>query len=362
MNTAKLKTLALFEKFSTEQMEWLAENSSEVNFDEGEPVTVYGERAEALWVLIQGEWRLSRPSGKTQIILNTTDWAGSWMGGIPILDGTYPSEAATTKLSRFLRIPTEAVRFMLDNSYPIAKHLLEGLSTGARNSQAVVMQHEKMAALGKLSAGLPHELNNPAAVARRAASQLGDTIEAIQAASFSLNRVLTSAELDQLGELYRVVLAQTKNAPPLDTLTQSEHEDEITTWLESHGIPNGWQIAATLASVGLEVAWLDQLEFADTALSKVLGWLEASLTAHALVQQVEQSSERISTLVKSIKEYSYMDQAPQQEVDIHQGLESTLTMLAHKLKNITVSREYDHSLPHIMVYGSQLNQVWTNLL
>jgi signal transduction histidine kinase len=362
MDTTELKTLALFEKFSGEQLQWLVENSTLVLFEEGKPVTTYGAPAEALWVLIQGEWRLSRPSGKTQIVLNTTDWAGSWLGGIPLLEGAYPSEAITTKPSRFLRIPTEAVRFMLDNSYPIAKHLLEGLSTGARNSQAVVMQHEKMAALGKLSAGLAHELNNPAAAARRAAAQLGETIETIQATLLSLNQLLTPLELEQLGPLYQNTLLKAKTAPIIDSLTQSEYENDITAWLEDHRIINGWQIAATLASVGLDIVWLNQLEFAENALGPVLSWLEASLTAQALVQQVEQSAERISTLVKSVKEYSYMDQAPQQEVDIHQGLESTLTMLAHKLKNITVIREYDQTLPHIMVYGSQLNQVWTNLL
>ena len=365
MEAQKIRKLLLFEKLSDEQLDWLSVNSTEVTYPAHERLIQEGEPAVALFSLITGEWRLTRQLAGHDTTLIETAQPGSWIGGIPLVDGIYQSSAQTTKESCFLRIPNDAVRYMLNNGFPIASHIINGISVGARNVEAILQQHEKMAALGKLSAGLAHELNNPAAANRRSAAQLRDTLQTIQSQALQLNQYLTPAQLEQLAALQKDALDRAKQPPSLDSITQNEQEDAINIWLDDHRVEEGWQIAPTLVESGLDVAWLDRLseQVGANALGSVLSWLEAALAGVSLLNQIEQSSERISKLVKAVKEYSYMDQAPQQEIDIHDGLESTLTILAYKLKQgIEVTREYDRKLPHINAYGSELNQVWTNLL
>ncbi len=163
----------------------------------------------------------------------------------------------------------------------------------------------------------------------------------------------------------RNAIARVKTAASLDPLTQSEHEDEVIDWLEACGISDGWKLAPTLVGVGLDTQWLDTVvdQLPVSLLGDVLVWLEMTLTGVGLVSEIKQGATRISNLVSAIKEYSYMDQAPLQEIDVHEGLENTLTILGHKLKpGVVVIREYDTRLPRIDAYGSQLNQVWTNLI
>jgi signal transduction histidine kinase len=150
----------------------------------------------------------------------------------------------------------------------------------------------------------------------------------------------------------------------LDHLVRSDRADAIAQWLESRGVANAWDSAPTFVSADLDSAWLEAFVGRLPAVSHTdaLGWLEARLNLRSLLTQVEQSTGRIAELVKAVKSYSFMDQSPMQEVDIHEGIESTLTMLGHKLKNVTLVRSFDRSLPRILAYGSELNQVWTNLI
>ena len=159
-------------------------------------------------------------------------------------------------------------------------------------------------------------------------------------------------------------MERSAKAPALDHLERSDRADAIATWLEARGVATAWELAPTFVSAGVDTAWLEELAGKLPAASQAdaLGWLEARLNLKLLLSQVEQSTGRIAELVKAVKSYSYMDQSPMQEVDIHDGLESTLTMLGHKLKNVTLVRAFDRSMPRIMAYGSELNQVWTNLI
>jgi signal transduction histidine kinase len=230
--------------------------------------------------------------------------------------------------------------------------------------EGYTQQREKLASLGTMAAGLAHELNNPAAAARRAAAHLQETTDKVQSFLCQLTKHLEPVNWQQLLDASQEALDSQAQAPALDHLARSDRAEAIATWLADRGVASAWDSAPTFVSAGLDLPWLEDLAGKLPPASRVdaLGWLEARLNLKSLVGQIEQSTGRIVELVKAVKSYSYMDQSPMQEVDVHEGLESTLTMLGHKLKNVTLLRSFDRSLPCIPAYGSELNQVWTNLI
>jgi signal transduction histidine kinase len=228
-------------------------------------------------------------------------------------------------------------------------------------------QREKMMALGKLSAGLAHELNNPASAASVAADNLREAVCQMRAADLAIDRMMLPAE-------QRLALSEAEQklleAPPpantnADPLERSDREQSIGTWLEERGLAEAWDLAGVLADAGFDRAGIAQLTagFTPEVLAPVLDRLAAALSVTRLVEIIESSTRRISQLVKAVKEYSYMDQSSEQEIDIHDGIENTLLILGHRLKRgIRVTREFDRGLPKICAFGSELNQVWTNLI
>lgn len=360
-----LRQVPLFAELSDEQLRWVAEQGSEVWLEPGALLLTQGSPADYFYIMLEGEARFMVKIGDQEALFGTHQ-TGEFFAEGPILLGTpYLGTGHALRKSHLFRLPADSFWQMLIAFPSMTRTILRSTAERAQTWQTLVLHNEKLAALGKLSAGLAHELNNPAAAARRTARQLRETLEHPQELALKLGRRLTEGQLERLAAWRSELTERVSTMSWLDTLTQSDREDELATWLDTHRVAAGWNLTPSLVAAGADIPWLDNLatQLAADVLSDVLIWLVSALTVNRLVDEIEQSTGRISNLVQAVKDYSYMDQAPLQEVDLHEGLESTLTILGYKLKQgVVVTREYDQSLPRISAYGSELNQVWTNLI
>jgi signal transduction histidine kinase len=243
---------------------------------------------------------------------------------------------------------------------------LRDLEQAFMQQEVTMRQNEKLATLGKLSAGMAHELNNPAAATKRGAAQLLERAAAMQEIYLKLGDLGFSEEQVQtLLTLEDKARACAQKPVELDSLARSDREYELETWLDDHGVEDPWDIAPNLVDFNFTEEELGQLveTYSTEQLPSVITWLDNTFAVYSLLQEVSEGAGRISELVKALKSYSYLDQAPVQMVNVHEGLDSTLVILRSKLKGaVNVTREYDPDLPAIEAYGSELNQVWTNLL
>jgi signal transduction histidine kinase len=365
-----LRSTFLFESLSAEQLRTLAALGTEADFDTGETVFVEGQPADFLWVLLTGEMELERNIGGQRIRIATVSRPGTYGGGLQAFSGSgaatgYRATAKVARPSRFFRLPSSELGRLLAEWSPVAKHLLDGYLQRLEGIEATVRERERLISLGRLAAGLAHEVNNPAAAALRANADLrGATLQLQGAVAWLANAKLTSAQLQAILRLQQDAVGAVR--PRLGSgIELANVEEKLGDWLDSHGVDNSWSVASTLASVGLDESWLETAatELPGAELSSALNWIAATLLATNLLDQVDDAVGRITQLVAAVKEYSYMDRGSEQEIKIEEGIEKTLLVLGHKLRpGIRIVREYDEHLPTIRANGAELNQVWTNLI
>ncbi len=365
-----LRTLFLFERLSDEQLRWLAERGWVLEAPSGATVLEEGAPAEVLAVLLSGTITLSRRVGQDDVEMARTEQVGVYAGAMQAYvtdrgEQTYTATLRVISDARFFVLRSQDFAWMMRNWFPIAIHLLEGLFLGMRNSQRIVGQRQQLLALGALSAGLTHELNNPAAAAVRATSALRDRVAGMRHKLAMLaHEELDPRLLELLVDVQEEAVQGVADAPKLTALEESEREDAINDWLDDHEVAGGWELAPIFVGAGTTREFLDKVAAGATAamLEGALRWLAYTLETELLMNEITDSVTRISSLVAAAKQYSNMDRAPHERVDIHLGLKSTLVMMTSKLEGIEVVKDFDPSLPPVPVYAGELNQVWTNLI
>ncbi len=360
---SELLNIPAFAGLPDDQISWFITQSQELKINAGETYVRQGDPADAMFVILEGQFQFRGEFGGQPVIFPIK--AGDVTGVLPfsrMTQFTVTGRAVTD--GRILRFPVSLFPELTQRMPVLTKHLVGLLSDRIRETTRLEQQRDRLAALGKLSAGLAHELNNPASAAKRATRQLRQVLRKIKDASHELGRrELTPAQKAEIENLEASLIQ--RDEPPPDALAASDIEDQIDSLLRSHGQNDLWQLSADLARRGVKPAALESLFSildADTARAALIR-LAASVEVANLLKEIESSTSRISDLVLAIKEYTFMDQAPVQNVDIVKTLENTLTILNHKLKHgVVVKRDYQRVPLLVNSFGSELNQVWTNLI
>jgi signal transduction histidine kinase len=364
MELADLRPLVLFDGVTDDQLRTLIESSDEVAFEAGVDLWQAGDPADHWWVLIEGTVDLVRRVGREDSVVGRFDAPGRWAGGFRAwdADGVYLATARTTGSGRMLRVPAEALRDLM-TSFPLVSHFLGGLLHTARNIEAGARQREALVTLGTLSAGLAHEINNPAAAASRAVDSLTGEMDGLLS---SLSRLaaggISAGQFSELDELRREIEPERRVR---DAMAVADHEEVLAEWMRRRDVEREWAIAPALAAAGVDLEWCERAAkvLDGPALEPGLEWVASTLSAAALLAEVKESTRRVSDLIGAVKSYSQMDRGSKQVIDVTEGIESTLVMLGQQLRGgVTVVREYAADVPRIEAYAGELNQVWTNLI
>ncbi|HEY6164954.1 MAG TPA: ATP-binding protein [Nitrososphaeraceae archaeon] len=394
-----LHQIRLFSGLTDQELRSI-EKGKEVWFKVGDKIIAEGEH-DTFYVILDGKVEVILRDGSKEAVLSTFN-SGDHFGELPIILGwsDHKCAAYAAKKSHLLRWNQDEFWRMIYSSPALTRQILHSMAQLLKTLETTLQHNQKLIALGGLAAGLAHELNNPAAAANRAVTQLSDSIQEWRSIIQKLNgqQSITATQWSYLSKLRNDTLKFDSDSPNLyptlnknsasntytmdDPITQSEKEDRIIEWLESHGINDGWKLASDLVNIEVDIDKLNDIAnnvvlhplagtstdsnaiAQDLLLRDILRWLNATTRVDHLLYEIKSSTARISELISAVKSYSYMDQAPLQDVNIHDGIENTLTMFQHKLKkaDITIIREYDSNLPHVNAIGNELNQVWTNLI
>ncbi|MFG2787998.1 ATP-binding protein [Streptomyces sp. NPDC048419] len=366
----EISSLFLFEKLTPEQLGRLCSEGRVEQFEPG-PVYTEGDPATCFYVMVEGTVVLSRRVGADDVEVTRTSQPGVYSGAMQAYIGdrvrqVYNNSMRVTEPTRFFVLPADTFAAIMQEWFPMAVHLLEGVFFGSKSTQRAVGQRERLLALGSLSAGLTHELNNPAAAAVRATATLRERVGKMRhKLAIIAQGSYTPEVMANLIDIQERTAERVAKAPTLSPLEASDREDTLSDWLDDHDIQDGWRIAPTFVQAGLDVDWLDQVAAAvdEELLPNAIGWLNYTVETELLMDEINDSTTRISHLVDAAKQYSQLDRAPYQNADIHELLDSTLLMLSGKIgSRIEVVKDYDRTLPKVPGYPAELNQVWTNLI
>jgi signal transduction histidine kinase len=378
----ELRTLFLFEALSDEQLATLCTYGHIEEFLPG-PIIVEGDPATCFYVLIEGELTMSKLSGGQDIETNRTSQRGVYCGAWRAFTGgqqkSYDASVHVAKPSRFFVMDAPVFAKFMKDQFPMAVHLLDGIAVGTDRTRRIIDNREKLLALGRLSAGLTHQLNNPAAAIARAADELRGRIARMRNKLVMLADGTVSPEtLNALVRLQEAVAEQVAKSASqhLTALDTADREDAIGEWLEDHAVDGGWDISPTLVEGGIDTDWLERIAAtaeeldSSASLEEAIRWISYTIESELLMNQISEASKRISVLVADAKQYSRMDRAPFDVADVHELLRSTLVMFADRFtkdsgkhpRAIAVVKEFDQSLPEIPCFPGDLNQVWTNII
>ena len=366
MRVEDLRPIGLFAGLTDEQVADLLAAGEEVAVEPGVELFTEGEHADHWWVLVDGALDLVRHVGREDVVVGKMDVPGRWAGGFRAWDeqGVYLATARGTTEGRVLRVPAGELRDLMDGWFPFGVHLVSGLYRTARSIESTARQRDSLVTLGRLAAGLAHEINNPASAAVRAVDAIDEACGVLLQSLTELAKGGLSA--DQFVALDALRRELGPATGPGDPLALADATDELSTWLTRHGVTREWEVAPGLAAAGVGVEWCERARDVlgeGEPLEHGLEWVASTLALETLVGEVRESTRRVSGLVSAVRSYTQMDRASRQDTDVREGLESTLVMLGHKLREgIRVVREYDEDLPRIEANPGELNQVWTNLV
>jgi signal transduction histidine kinase len=364
MRVADLRSLSIFDGLTDDQLADLIKDGTEVRIAPGVDLFREGEHADFWWVLIDGGIDLIRHVGREDTVVARMDVPGRWAGGFRAWDedGTYLATGRGAREGRVLKVPAEALRNRANDWFPFGAHLIAGLYRTARSVESTARQRNSLVTLGTLAAGIAHEINNPASAASRAVGALESECQTLLSSIDQLARQnISPAQLAALDELRGEIES---GAGDLDPLDRADREQALASWLNRHGVKRAWTVAPALSAAGVDLDWCaraaDVLD--GPALEPGLEWVASTLSVATLLSELKESTRRISELVAAVRSYTQMDRASMQHIKVTDGLDSTLVMLGHQLRGVTVVRHYDPAVPMIDAYAGELNQVWTNLI
>lgn len=364
----ELLSLELFQKISTERLEWICNRSTEIKLTKGEILVKEGCPRKGFFIMLSGTISITRKSEGVQMPIGQHQ-APSFFGEFQMLtEDLVPVTLQALTDCRLYEISGEDFLKVLHECRDFEKRIFQTIANRIRGIESFIQNREKMAALGTLAAGLAHELNNPAAAVVRSLQDLNPAMVELERMNFVAGRHNLDDEhrdkwIQVRDDGYKFIINNRS-----EVLSMMDREDAILEWLENYGVEDAWKLSEPLAAGNIETKLLDELlerwrEDPTEMRDMGLRWLALSFEVMMMIQSGLRGTERVSELVQSIRSYSHLDRSPKQLVDVHQGLEDTLQLMSHRLKQgVKVNRVYDRTLPKIQAYGSELNQVWTNLI